>query len=132
MVLTMIKLWQVVCAVYFLASSSAELLDDLECPDDCDCHYFRVNWVTDCSESNLTSIPTLEEGLSLNAYVLNMNANNLKEIEPFPPDIKIRTLQLAENMLSKIEKETFAPLLYLLELDLSSNNIVSINPDAFK
>uniref|UniRef100_A0A1B6CHW6 LRRCT domain-containing protein n=1 Tax=Clastoptera arizonana TaxID=38151 RepID=A0A1B6CHW6_9HEMI len=121
-------LWGLLCLV---ALTSAEILEDLECPDDCDCHYFRVNWVTDCSESNLTSIPTLDEGLSLSVYFLNMNANNLTEINPFPPDIKIRTLQLAENGLTKIEKRTFAPLLYLLELDLSSNNITFIDSHAF-
>lgn len=64
-------------------------LPDQDCPDDCDCHYFRVNWVTDCSESNLTSIPTEQEGLSLNVYILNMNANNMRKLEPFPADLKV-------------------------------------------
>lgn len=64
-------------------------LPDQDCPDDCDCHYFRINWVTDCSESNLTAIPTEEEGLSLNVYILNMNANNMVALEPFPPDLKV-------------------------------------------
>lgn len=51
----------------------AEFPTDQECPEECDCHYFRVNYVTDCSESNLTEIPYDE--ISLNVYILDMNGN---------------------------------------------------------
>ncbi|XP_075237808.1 uncharacterized protein LOC142334011 isoform X2 [Lycorma delicatula] len=107
-------------------------LPSLECPEECDCHYFRINWVTDCSESNLTDIPTHEHGLSLNVYVLNMNGNLLKNVTPFPHDIKLRRLQLADNRLTKITREEFADLVYLLDLDLSGNEITTIDPEAFR
>lgn len=112
-----------------VCNTNAILSEQLDCPDDCDCHYFRINWVADCSESNLTSVP--HEGLDTNVYILNMNANHLKEIEPFPADIKLRTLQLSENSLTKIQKTTFAGLHYLLDIDLSSNLINYVDPEAF-
>lgn len=118
-------------AVLALAAPATGELPDQDCPDDCDCHYWRINWVTDCSESNLTTVPTVEEGLSLGVYLLNMNANNLRELEPFPNDLKVRSLQLAENMLSSVGKDDFSNLMYLIDIDLSANNIRIINPEAF-
>lgn len=114
---------------YMCNTTNAILSEQLDCPEDCDCHFFRINWVTDCSESNLTSMPY--EGLDSNVYILNMNGNLLKEIEPFPADIKLRTLQLSENFLTKIQKTTFAGLHYLLDIDLSSNLINYVDPEAF-
>jgi len=113
----------------YVCNTSAIPSKQFDCPEDCDCHFFRINWVTDCSESNLTSIPY--EGLDGNAYVLNMNGNLLKDIEPFPADIKLRTLQLSENFLTKIQKTTFAGLRYLLDIDLSFNLINYVDPKAF-
>lgn len=105
-------------------------LPELECPEDCDCHYFRINWVTDCSESNFTEIP--HEGLSQNVYVLNMNSNNVTEVQRFPEDIKLRRLQLADNLLTKLSRESFAGLSYLLDADFSGNRITHVDPDAFR
>jgi len=113
----------------YVYNTNAILSEQLDCPEDCDCHFFRINWVTDCSESNLTSMPY--EGLDSNVYILTMNGNLLKEIEPFPADIKLRTLQLSENFLTKIQKTTFAGLHYLLDIDLSSNLINYVDPEAF-
>ncbi|XP_026818233.1 insulin-like growth factor-binding protein complex acid labile subunit [Rhopalosiphum maidis] len=101
----------------------------LNCPEKCGCHYSRVNWVTDCSKRNLVSMPY--KGLDSNVYVLYMNDNLLKEIEPFPANIKLRTLQLSENFLTKIHKTTFAGLRYLVDINLSSNLINHIDPQAF-
>lgn len=120
-----------ICLVSLLCSANGEL-PELECPDDCDCHYFRINWVTDCSETNLTEIPTPDEGLSLNVYILNMNGNLLKNITPFPPDIKLRRLQLADNLLTRITREEFAGLGFLLDIDLSGNAISYVDPEAFR
>lgn len=103
--------------------------EQLNCPDDCNCHFFRINWVTDCSENNFTSIP--HEGLDNNVYILTMNGNLVKEIEPFPMNIRLRTLQLSENFLTKIQKTTFAGLRYLLDVDLSFNFINYVDPEAF-
>ncbi|XP_050440269.1 uncharacterized protein LOC126845587 [Adelges cooleyi] len=114
---------------YTVYNTNAILSEQLDCPEDCDCHFFRINWVTDCSESNLTGIP--HDGLDSNVYILNMNGNHLKEIEPFPADLKLRTLTLAENMLTKIHKTTFAGLHYLLDIDLSSNLINYVDPESF-
>lgn len=105
-------------------------LAELECPDDCDCHYFRVNWVTDCSDSNLTEIPYNE--LSLNVYVLDLNDNHISEVKPFPQDIKMRRLQMANNEMTEIKKESFAGLNYLLDVDFSGNKIKYIDPDVFE
>lgn len=105
-------------------------LPDLECPEECDCHYFRINWVTDCSESNLTEIP--HEGLSQNVYILNMNSNNVTDVQPFPEDIKLRRLQLADNLLTALTRRSFAGLAYLLDADFSGNRITHVEPDAFR
>jgi len=105
-------------------------LPELECPEDCECHYFRINWVTDCSESNLTEIPN--DNMSLNVYVLNMNGNNVTTWPPFPSDIKLRRLQIADNFIENVTKEMFEGLKYLLDVDLSGNNISEIDPEAFR
>ncbi|XP_017880930.1 leucine-rich repeat-containing protein 15-like [Ceratina calcarata] len=105
-------------------------LVDQECPVDCHCHYFRVNWVTDCSESNLTSIPYDE--LSPNVYILDMNGNNIAEVDPFPHSIKLRRLQMAHNRLTELKHESFAGLTYLLDADLSWNAITHVDPEAFR
>ncbi|KAF9420217.1 hypothetical protein HW555_003438 [Spodoptera exigua] len=102
---------------------------ELECPDECDCHYFRINWVTDCSESNLTEIPYDE--LSLSVYILDLNGNNITALKPFPGDIKMRRLQIANNHLTRVDKEAFKGLEYLIDIDLSGNNISYVDPEAF-
>ncbi|CAH1153680.1 unnamed protein product [Phaedon cochleariae] len=104
-------------------------LAELECPDDCHCHYFRVNWVTDCSDSNLTRIPYDE--LSPNLYVLDLNNNLIGEVAPFPADFKVRRLQLADNALQELKKESFANLHYLIDADFSHNRITRIDRHAF-
>jgi len=114
----------------YVYNANAILSKQLNCPEDCECYFFRINWVTDCSESNLTSMPY--EGLDRNVYTLTINGNFLKEIQPFPANIKLRTLQLSENFLTKIQKTTFAGLQYLLDIDLSSNLINYVHPEAFK
>lgn len=102
---------------------------ELECPDECDCHYFRINWVTDCSESNLTEVPYDE--LSLSVYILDLNGNNITNLKPFPGDIKMRRLQIANNRLTRVDKEAFKGLEYLIDVDLSGNNISYVDPEAF-
>ncbi|XP_047347701.1 leucine-rich repeat-containing protein 15-like isoform X1 [Vespa velutina] len=110
-------------------SFNAELAEQ-ECPVDCHCHYFRINWVTDCSESNLTSISYGE--LSPNVYVLDMNGNNIKRFGPFPHGIKLRRLQMAHNRLSQLKYESFAGLTYLLDADFSFNAITHVDSEAFR
>lgn len=108
---------------------NGELVEQ-ECPVDCHCHYFRINWVTDCSESNLTSIPYDE--LSSNVYILDMNGNNIAHVDPFPQDIKLRRLQMAHNLLTQLTYDSFAGLAYLLDADFSYNQIKTIDPEAFR
>lgn len=105
-------------------------LAEQECPVDCHCHYFRINWVTDCSESNLTTIPYDE--LSPNVYILDMNGNRIADISPFPPGIKLRRLQMAHNLLTSLTHESFSKLNYLLDADFSSNQMTIIDPEAFR
>lgn len=121
-------LWALFC-VTIVQSFNGENFE-LECPDDCDCHYFRINWVTDCSESNLTDIPYDE--LSPNVYILDMNGNNVTSLKPFPKNIKMRRLQMAHNELTSIKKESFEGLEYLIDVDFSANKISTIDPDAFE
>ncbi|CAG9580972.1 unnamed protein product [Danaus chrysippus] len=102
---------------------------ELECPDECDCHYFRINWVTDCSESNLTEVPYNE--LSLSVYILDLNGNNITTLQTFPSDIKMRRLQIANNRLTRVDREAFKGLEYLIDVDLSGNNISYVDPEAF-
>lgn len=123
----------ILIAVAFLVAPSLNFngeLAELECPDDCHCHYFRVNWVTDCSDSNLTDIPYHE--LSPNVYVLDLNDNLISEIRPFPQDFKVRRLQLSENRMTHLKKESFAGLHYLIDADFSHNRIVHVEPNAFE
>lgn len=108
---------------------NGELMEQ-ECPEDCHCHYSRINWVTDCSESNLTNVPYSE--LSPNVYVLDMNVNNLERVGSFPAGIKIRRLQMAHNRINQLSYETFAGLNYLLEVDLSYNRITNVDAEAFR
>lgn len=110
-------------------SLNGELVEQ-ECPVDCHCHYFRINWVTDCSESNLSSIPYNE--LSPNVYILDMNGNNIERVGPFPHGIKLRRLQMAHNRLTELNYESFAGLTYLLDADFSSNAIARVDPNAFR
>lgn len=112
-----------------VCNTNAILSEQLDCPEDCDCHFFRINWVTDCSEMNLTSMPY--DGLDSNVYILTMTGNKVEEIEPFPADIKLRTLHMSDNELTSINKTTFAGLHYLLDVDLSSNKITHVDPEAF-
>ncbi|XP_041975064.1 insulin-like growth factor-binding protein complex acid labile subunit [Aricia agestis] len=102
---------------------------ELECPDECDCHYFRINWVTDCSESNLTEVPYDE--LSLSVYILDLNGNNITALHHFPSEIKMRRLQIAHNKLTRVERDAFQGLEYLIDIDLSGNNISYVDPEAF-
>lgn len=118
--------------VYLVVTAFAlneELLEQ-ECPEDCHCHYFRINWVTDCSDSNLTTIPYNE--LSHNVYILDMNDNNIANIDPFPSSIHLRRLQMAHNQLTELTYESFAGLTYLLDADFSYNVITHVDPDAFR
>ncbi|CAK9809685.1 Insulin-like growth factor-binding protein complex acid labile subunit [Anthophora plagiata] len=130
---TFTKMLGLVFLVAVLGTSTfafnGELVEQ-ECPVDCHCHYFRVNWVIDCSESNLTIIPYDE--LSLNVYVLDMNGNNVAQVGPFPHSIKLRRLQMAHNRLTELKHESFAGLTYLLEADFSSNAITHVDPEAFR
>lgn len=107
-----------------------ETLLEQECPVDCHCHYFRINWVTDCSDSNLTTIPYNE--LSQNVYILDMNDNNIANVNPFPNSIKLRRLQMAHNQLTELMYESFAGLTYLLDADFSYNAITRVDPEAFR
>ncbi|XP_044765354.1 slit homolog 1 protein-like [Coccinella septempunctata] len=104
-------------------------LAELECPDECECHYFRINWVTDCSDSHLSRIPY--EDISLDVYILDLNDNSIADIEPFPANIKMRRLQLSGNKLTALERRMFAGLYYLIDADFSYNNISKVDPDAF-
>jgi hypothetical protein len=110
-------------------SVCAASLPELECPDECECHYFRINWVTDCSENSLTAMPT---NISNNVYILNLNGNNLTTWEPFPAEIKLRRLQAADNLLTRITQTMFSGLGYLIDVDLSGNGMTSIDPDTFQ
>lgn len=120
--------------VIYLATAFAvnepEELQEQECPEDCHCYYFRINWVTDCSDSNLTTIPYDE--LSLNVYILDVNDNNIAQVGPFPSAIHMRRLQMAHNLLTELKYESFAGLTYLLDADFSYNAITRVDPEAFR
>ncbi|XP_020292807.1 leucine-rich repeat-containing G-protein coupled receptor 6-like [Pseudomyrmex gracilis] len=120
--------------VIYLATAFAvnepEELQEQECPEDCHCYYFRINWVTDCSDSNLTTIPYDE--LSLNVYILDVNDNNIAHVGPFPSAIHMRRLQMAHNLLTELKYESFAGLTYLLDADFSYNAITRVDPEAFR
>lgn len=101
----------------------------LLCPAKCYCYYREINWQTDCSESNLTTMS--QDRIDPNVYTLIMNMNHLEKIDPFRSNYKIRSLQLSHNSLTTIQKEAFAGLKYLLDVSLSFNLINYIHPEAF-
>ncbi|KAK0159607.1 hypothetical protein PV327_010703 [Microctonus hyperodae] len=113
----------------FVSLINGELSERI-CPNDCHCYYSRINWVTDCSESNLTYMPY--EDLSNNVYILNMNGNNIAELPPFPSNITLRRLQMAHNRLTELNYRSFAGLLFLLDADFSYNEIKYVDPEAFQ
>lgn len=103
----------------------------LECPVECSCHYFRINWVTECSSKNLTSVPS---GLSQSVYILDISKNKISEQNEslsFPEGIKVRRLHLADNKITEVRKDTFVGLSYLLEVDLSVNYVSKLDREAF-
>jgi len=114
-----------ICALGMAAALSPPYF----CPTECNCYFKKNNWVTDCSDIKLTSIPMKE--LPAYLFELNMNGNLLKKIEPFPSDVSVRSLRLSRNFLTEIHRKTFAGLDSLLEIDLSHNNINFIDPLAF-
>jgi Leucine-rich repeat (LRR) protein len=61
-----------------------------------------------------------------------MNSNNVTEVQPFPEDMKLRRLQLSDNMLTRLSRDSFAGLAYLLDADFSGNRITRVDPDAFR
>ncbi|XP_060843801.1 toll-like receptor Tollo [Rhopalosiphum padi] len=126
---TRISIIVLITLLAYVCNTGAFPSKQLNCPEKCHCHYSRINWVTDCSKINLVSMPY--KGLDTNVYVLYLNGNFLKEIQPFPANIKLRTLQLSENFLTKIHKTMFAGLRYLVDINLSSNLINYIDPQAF-
>ncbi|KAK6617969.1 hypothetical protein RUM44_002411 [Polyplax serrata] len=101
-----------------------------ECPKECYCHYIRVNYVTDCSERNLTEIPLSE--ISPNVYVLDVRGNEISEVRPFPEDVKLRRLQMADNKISELTSEMFSGLKYMVDIDLKGNNISRVDPNSFR
>ncbi|KAF5296925.1 hypothetical protein FQA39_LY12282 [Lamprigera yunnana] len=120
----------VITMLFMSIWSLDDKLAELECPDDCRCHYLRVNWVTDCSYSDLTEIPYKE--LSLNVYILDLNSNRITDLKPFPSGIKMRRLQLFDNVMSELKGESFAKLDYLIDADFSENKIKRVDPYVFK
>ncbi|XP_063218769.1 leucine-rich repeat-containing protein 15-like [Bacillus rossius redtenbacheri] len=123
-------MWSRLVALAATLAAACSTLPDLECPAECECHFFRVNWVTDCSDSNLTAVP--RAGLSLDVYILNMNSNNVTRLQPFPEDIKLRSLKMADNQLRRLARDSFRGLHFLLDADFSGNRIQHVDPDAFK
>lgn len=122
-------MWFAILLVYVF-NTDAIPAKHFSCPEVCDCHLSRINWVADCTNKNLTFIP--HKGLDLETYILNMNDNFLSELELFPPSIKIWTLQLSNNLLTDVKKTTFFGLHHMLTLDLSNNLISYVDPYAFK
>lgn len=110
-------------------TSDAFLSRQLRCPEECICYYKRSNWMTDCSNHGLNLIPFKK--IDGEAYTLNMNENKMMNIDSFPEKMKLRTILLSDNLLTKIKKTTFSELEYLIDIDLSHNKITHVEKDAF-
>lgn len=74
-----------------------------ECPAECSCHYFRINWVSDCAHRGLRGAPS---SLSPATYVLDMSGNRLSELA-LPSAVKPRRLLLANNRFTSLERVHF-------------------------
>ncbi|XP_012259664.2 leucine-rich repeat-containing G-protein coupled receptor 6-like isoform X2 [Athalia rosae] len=108
-------------------------IDGENCPKKCNCHYFRTNWVVDCSERNMTTVPVdeLSRNVNVEVYVLDMNGNNVAEVTPFPEGMHLRRLQMAHNLITSLNRSSFAGLAYLLDADFSFNRIADVDPESF-
>lgn len=113
----------------FVLNSVAAAPEPYHCPTECDCHFNKNNWVTDCSDIELTAIPMTE--LPAYIYELNMNGNLLKKVDRFHYNISLRTLKMSRNFLTEIGPKTFDGLNSLVGLDLSYNTIGYIDQLAF-
>lgn len=104
------------------------------CPVECVCFYQDSKLISDCSESEFTTIPT--EGLSKDTAEFVLDGNQIKHIDtslidsPVRRYTNLRSLKLSKNLLTRIHSETFEGL-RLIELDVSSNFITHIDPEAF-
>jgi len=120
-------LWFAILLLYVF-NAGAIPSKQFSCPEVCDCHLSRINWVTDCTNKNLTYIP--HNGLDLDTCILNMNDNLLTKLEPFPLSMKVWKLQLSNNLLTEIKNSTFGG--FINTLDLSNNLISYVDPFSFK
>ncbi|KAK4871473.1 hypothetical protein RN001_015597 [Aquatica leii] len=61
----------------------------------------------------------------------DVNSNRITDLKPFPSDIKMRRLQLSDNLMSELKRESFASLNYLIDADFSKNKIKRVDPYTF-
>ncbi|KAG8227694.1 hypothetical protein J437_LFUL005395 [Ladona fulva] len=121
----------IVLFVILVVSPLQATYPPLDCPEVCSCHYFRTNWVTECSSKGLTAVP---QGLSQSVYILDLSRNKINGQNNslrFSEGVKVRRLHLADNKIAEVAKETFVGLSYLLEVDLSGNSISKFDREAF-
>jgi len=103
-------------------------LKPLNCPLVCKCFYKELDWTTDCSNLEFTTIPNNK--LSTSTVELNMNKNRLKSMNVSSIKADLKTLRLADNLLTEVYTKMFVGL-NLIELDLSSNFIRYVDPKTF-
>ncbi|KAL1122193.1 hypothetical protein AAG570_003598 [Ranatra chinensis] len=128
-VVTMLALSSGCLMVMVVLGAAVGVQERPPCPDSCECHFFRINWITDCSDANLDYVPI--SGLSSITYALNLDGNNIASL-CFPPrGLMVRRLLLEGNRITKVTRQQFLPLQYLIELDLSGNFIYTIEQDTF-
>lgn len=98
------------------------------CPTMCECQVRHAQVTTDCSSSNLTSLP---DELDPATTVLDLSDNRMTEIDysaSWPAELK--ALQLSGNLIKTINSSILDSS-SLEHLDLSDNEISAIDPEAF-
>ena len=66
-----------------------------------------------------------------NLVSLNLRRNQLREISKFPPHVKLKSLELQDNLLTDVDGATFSSLKNISILYLSNNQLSNIPVDLF-
>lgn len=133
MVITMAKL--AVVSLFLLAASTclSQEIDWTRKCNKCKCVWSSGKKVADCTDINLSAIPT---DLSTQIREMDFSLNPIYELGPkvfFKNKIRdVHKLRFQNCSLESIDKTAFEGVCLLIELDLSKNNLKNIDKETFK
>ncbi|CAF1189822.1 unnamed protein product, partial [Didymodactylos carnosus] len=103
---------------------------NLPVPDSCRCRLRHHQYTLDCTNSNMTSIPTITS--STTWYEINFENNKINLLIKCQfIKLYVKRLNLKSNYLIRIQESTFKDIIGLNDLILSSNNLTKIQSEIF-